>query len=277
MDIDFPLVLSWVVLICGLIWLGDTLLLKPRRLAAVDALGSDASDDAVAAIAEEPVVVEYARSFFPVLLLVLVLRSFVAEPYQIPTPSMVPTLNVGDFVLVNKWAYGLRLPVFGTKIVPVGEPKRGDIMVFVPPHSPKYFIKRVIGVPGDAVRYSNKAIYINGERLDYQFVKEFRIDLPSGRRIVRDYDETIGGITHTVYRYPERRERGTAEWTLGEGDYFMMGDNRGRSEDSRSWGFAREENIVGKAIAVWMHKEPGWHLPTFGQNRWLNRRTAEDQ
>ena len=216
-------------------------------------------------------VVEWARSFFPVLLLVLVLRSFVAEPYQIPTPSMVPTLEVGDFVLVNKWAYGLRLPVLGTKIVPIGEPERGDIMVFVPPHSPKYFIKRVIGVPGDRIRYQNKALYINGERVPQEFVKEFRLDLGQrGIVAVREYRQTINEVDHSIHLLRGLPPKRAQEWVLEEGEYFMMGDNRDRSDDSRYWGPASEANIVGKAVAVWMHKEPGWHLPTFSRNRWLN-------
>ncbi|MEM1432806.1 MAG: signal peptidase I [Pseudomonadota bacterium] len=269
MDIDFPFVLTWVVLGSGAIWAFDALLLRPRRMAAASALEGSASDAAVEAAAAEPVVVEWARSFFPVLLLVL--RSFVAEPYQIPTPSMVPTLDVGDFVLVNKWAYGLRLPVLGTKVVPIGEPQRGDIMVFVPPHSPKYFIKRVIGVPGDRIRYENKGLWINGERIPQEFVKEFRLDLGQrGIVAAREYRQTINEIDHSVHLLrglPPKRAR---EWVLEEGEYFMMGDNRDRSDDSRSWGPANEANIVGKAVAVWMHKEPGWHLPTFSQNRWLN-------
>ena len=145
-----PFVLSWAVLVCGAIWLFDMLVLKPRRsspsLESHDgfASGNDRQENDAPEV-PEPVIVEYARSFFPVLLFVLVLRSFLAEPYQIPSESMVPTLAVGDFVLVNKYAYGIRLPVLGTKIIDVGEPQRGDVMVFIPPHDPRYFIKRVIG------------------------------------------------------------------------------------------------------------------------------------
>ena len=149
MDLDLPFILFWAVLACAVVWLVDVLFFRRRRL----------ERDAQAA---DPTLVEYARSFFPVLLLVLLLRSFLAEPYQIPSESMVPTLEVGDFILVNKYAYGLRLPVWGTKILDVDEPQRGDIMVFVPPHDPRYFIKRVIGVPGDTVRYENKVLFING-------------------------------------------------------------------------------------------------------------------
>lgn len=271
MDINFPLVLTWAVLITGAIWLFDLAALKPRRRrAAAAAAATGADSDAQAALLIEPVLVDYARSFFPVLLLVLVVRSFLGEPYQIPSESMVPTLEVGDFVLVNKYAYGLRLPVTGTKILSVGEPRRGDVMVFVPPHDPRAFIKRVIGVPGDRIRIENDVLYVNGARVSYQLVREFDIDLAGAPRSipVREYVESFEGRGHTVYRYPFREP--PREWLVPEGSYFMMGDNRGRSEDSRVWGFASEQNIVGKAVAVWVHKDPGFNLPTFERNRWLD-------
>lgn len=249
MDIDLPAILFWAVLVCGVIWGADALFFKQARL----------SDDPDAA---EPTLVEYARSFFPVLLLVLLLRSFLAEPYQIPSESMVPTLEVGDFILVNKYAYGLRLPVFGTKIVDIGDPERGDIMVFVPPHDPRYYIKRVIGIPGDTVRYSNKAVFINGERLSYELVGDV-----AGTGL-REYIEVIDGSAHRIYRSPRRAP--TEEWVIPEGRYLMFGDNRDMSRDSRDWGLAEQENIVGKAVAIWMHKDPGWNLPGFARNRWLD-------
>lgn len=251
MDVDLPFILFWVVLVCGVIWLGDVLLLRRRR--------RERDPEA-----PDPTLVEYARSFFPVLLLVLVLRSFLAEPYQIPSESMVPTLQVGDFILVNKYAYGLRLPVFGTKVIPVGEPARGDVMVFIPPHDPRYFIKRVIGLPGDTVRYENKALFINGERLEYELIGDVS---DPGRVPVKEYSESIGDRSHAIYRNG-RRER-TQEWTVPPGKYLMLGDNRDKSQDSRYWGFASEKNIVGKAVAIWLHKEPGLHWPDFSRNRWI--------
>lgn len=254
MDIDLPFILFWAVLACAVVWLVDFFFFRAKRLAA------DAE-------ADDPVLVEYAKSFFPVLLLVLVLRSFLGEPYQIPSESMVPTLEVGDFILVNKYAYGLRLPVFGTKVVDVGDPKRGDVMVFVPPHDPRYFIKRVIGVPGDKVRYENKVLFINDERLHYELVGEV-----IGRKYsvqMREYLETIGETTHSIYK--SRYFEGSREWEIPQGKYLMMGDNRDKSEDSRSWGLADEENIVGKAVAIWLHKVPGWHFPNFSRNRWIDQ------
>lgn len=271
MDIDFPLVLTWAVLICGALWLFDVVLLKPRRQSAAAALeASGTAQGELDRVLAEPRLVEYARSFFPVLLVVLLLRSFLAEPYQIPSESMVPTLEVGDFILVNKYAYGLRLPVLGTKILDVGEPERGDVMVFIPPHDPRYFIKRVIGLPGDRIRYENKVLYINGERASYELVREFESYLPALNTSVpvREYIETFDGDSHPIYRYPIRDANG--DWVVPEGAYFMMGDNRGRSEDSRRWGFASEDQIVGKAVAIWVHKDPGLALPTLSRNRWLD-------
>lgn len=271
MDIDFPLVLTWAVLICGAIWLIDAALLKPRRQRAATALEqSGTRGEELERVLAEPKLVEYARSFFPVLAVVLVLRSFLAEPYQIPSESMVPTLEVGDFILVNKYAYGLRLPVLNTKIVDIGEPERGDIMVFVPPHDPRYFIKRVIGVPGDRIRYENKVLYINGERADYELLGEFEEFIPfaGGSVPVREYRESFAGDSHRIYRYPFPEP--AREWVVPEDAYFMMGDNRGRSEDSRKWGFAAADQIVGKAVAIWVHKDPGLSMPTFSRNRWLD-------
>ena len=267
MDIDFPFVLTWAVLICGVIWLFDVLFLKPRRVAE---LGEGEED-------QEPMLVEYAHSFFPVLLFVLVLRSFLAEPYQIPSESMVPTLEVGDFILVNKYAYGIRLPVLGTKVIDVGDPQPGDIMVFVPPHDSRYFIKRVIGVPGDRIRYDNKAVYVNGERLGYELVGEVQRFHERFRQLysVKEYTETINGVRHATYRRIDVDAGAPQEWTVGEGHYFMMGDNRDLSEDSREWGQASESKIVGKAVAIWLHKEPGFAWPTFERNRWLQSSEME--
>ena len=269
MDIDFPLVLSWAVIISGVLWLGDVVLLKPRRERAAAALeassakvGESVDRDAIDALLKEPVISEYARSFFPVLLLVLLLRSFLVEPYQIPSESMVPTLEVGDFILVNKFAYGIRLPVLGTKLIEIGEPQRGDVMVFIPPHEPRYFIKRVIGLPGDHVRYQNKTLYINGERVAQEFVEQVTV---GSRPQFRIYDERLGPESHRIYRYPLLRER-PGEWTVPDGHYFMMGDNRGKSLDSRRWGFVSDANVVGKAFAIWVHKEPGLNWPTFRRN-----------
>tara|TARA_B100000959_G_scaffold280204_1_gene341622 strand:- start:141 stop:953 length:813 start_codon:yes stop_codon:yes gene_type:complete len=269
LSINFPLVLVLGTGITGLIWLLDTLFLKPRRKAAAELAeqkltDGKAKDDALQSILKEPLVVEYSISFFPVLAIVLVLRSFLFEPFQIPTGSMIPTLEVGDFILVNKYAYGVRLPVVGTKIMEVGEPKSGDVMVFIPPHEDEYFIKRVVGIPGDRVRYQDKTIYINDEKQTQVFVAQIPPDKP--QYLV--YREMLAGVEHLIHRDPYRDTR-TLEWVIPEGYYFMMGDNRDQSSDSRYWGNVSEDKIVGKAIAVWLHKEPGLRLPGFSRNDWI--------
>ena len=269
MSINFPLILVLGTGITGLVWLLDALLLKHRRKAAAELAGQKladgkAKDDALQNILKEPLVVEYSISFFPVLAIVLVLRSFMFEPFQIPTGSMIPTLLVGDFILVNKYAYGVRLPVIGTKIMDVGEPKNGDVMVFVPPHEDEYFIKRVVGIPGDRVRYQDKTIYINDEKQTQVFVAQIPPDKP--QYLV--YREMLAGVEHLIHRDPYRDTR-TLEWVIPEGYYFMMGDNRDQSSDSRYWGNVSQDMIVGKAIAVWLHKEPGLRLPGFSRNDWI--------
>ncbi len=269
MSVNFPLVLVLGTAITGLIWLFDVLYLRPLRRAAADAARdgmakSAKSEEALDKILREPIIVEYSISFFPVLAIVLVLRSFLFEPFQIPTGSMIPTLEVGDFILVNKYAYGVRLPVIGTKVFAVDEPKNGDVMVFIPPHEDEYFIKRVVGIPGDKVRYQDKTIYINNEKQEQVFVAQ----IPPEKPEYLVYTETLGGVEHEIHRDPYRDSR-ALEWVIPEGHYFMMGDNRDKSSDSRYWGLASEDKIVGKAIAVWLHKEPGLRLPEFSRNSWI--------
>lgn len=278
MDIDFALVLVSLVSFCGALWLLDSLLNKNNRLAAIEEYlrtqakgrSEEEINKAVAELGEEPLVIEYAKSFFPVLLIVLVLRSFLIEPFQIPTGSMIPTLEVGDFILVNKYAYGVRLPVVGTKIMDIDDPKRGEVMVFIPPHENKYYIKRVIGLPGDTVRYEDNNLYINGELIITEFEKEILIDTSIGDLAGTLYSETIGGIEHAIQLIDALGQRRTrTNWIIPNGQYFMMGDNRNNSSDSRDWGTVSEEDIVGKAIAIWMHKEPGLNLPSFSRNQWI--------
>ncbi|MDD9896656.1 MAG: signal peptidase I [Gammaproteobacteria bacterium] len=279
MDIDFSVVLVSLVAFCGALWLLDTLLIKKGRDQAIEqykrvqAKGKSEEEvsNALAELAEEPLVIEYAKSFFPVLLIVLILRSFLIEPFQIPTGSMVPTLEVGDFILVNKYAYGVRLPVIGTKIMDVDDPKRGEVMVFFPPHENKYYIKRVIGVPGDTVRYEDKNLYLNGELVEKEFVENILVDTSAGALPGTLYFETIDGVEHpTIQIDAVGRRRSRTNWIIPNGHYFMMGDSRDNSEDSRVWGTVSEDNIVGKAVAVWMHKEPGLNLPTFSRNQRIN-------
>jgi signal peptidase I len=274
MDIDFSLVLLVLVLLTGAVALFDRMVnAEPRRqavekLKAVQHPPSEALANAIAVAEQEPVVVEYAKSFFPVLLIVLVLRSFLVEPFQIPSGSMIPTLEVGDFILVNKFTYGLRLPVVGTKIVAMNEPKRGEVMVFIPPHDSRYFIKRVVGLPGDTIRYEDKVLYINDERVVSEPIDQVEIEMPNG--LMQSgilLTEKLGAVDHeTQIMNAPSRDGGRTVWVVPEGHYFMMGDNRDNSADSRVWGAVPEHNIVGKAFAVWMHKEAGWSLPSFSRN-----------
>ena len=252
MDINFPLILVCVVALSGLVLLLDKYYLQARRPAG----------------AKEPLLVDWSRSFFPVLLLVLVIRSFLAEPFKIPSSSMVPTLEVGDFILVNKYTYGLRLPVTNTKILSINEPQRGDVMVFFPPHDPRYFIKRVIGLPGDEIRYINNVLYINGVEMQQTLVAEEPPGQPANF-IMRE--ALPDGSTHLMRKryYPGDLSR-NGSFRVPAGHYFMMGDNRDNSHDSRAWGPVPEKNIVGRAVAVWMHWDRFWSLPKFDTIRRVN-------
>jgi len=202
----------------------------------------------------EPVLVEYARSFFPVLLAVLVLRSFVAEPFRIPSGSMLPTLEIGDFILVNKFAYGLRLPVLHTKILELGKPSRGDVVVFRYPENPKIdYIKRLVGVPGDVVEWNNKILKVNGVELHRDAVGDYMaLDQNNGSHPTFRLTEDLLEVKHDILVVPgSAGPQGSV--TVPPGEYFMMGDNRDMSNDSRYWGLVPEANVVGKATYVWMH------------------------
>lgn len=258
MSFDFPLILLVLVSVSGLVWLADALVFAPRRRQRHEAISSGAALEVPPL--EEPVLVEYARSFFPVLFVIFILRSFIVEPFQIPSSSMVPTLQVGDYILVNKFTYGLRLPVARTKVLDISEPQRGDVMVFFPPHQNKtYFIKRVIGIPGDVIEYKNKQLSVNGETLALDFVD---VVIERGRPYHLLSETLPTGETRDVQFDPLRPVRDFKEVVKPE-HYFMMGDNRDNSSDSRVWGQVPEEDIVGKAFAIWMHWESVLSTPSF--------------
>ena len=208
----------------------------------------------------EPWYLDYARSFFPVLLLVFLLRGFIAEPFRIPSGSMLPTLEIGDFILVNKFTYGLRLPITHTKLFDVNEPERGDIIVFrYPPEPRQNYIKRLVGLPGDVIAYKNKVLYVNGERVDTQPMDNY---LPTGdtvpleqfSQVLRTQHDDVFAVQFSTLIDPtNNRVMRQDTWKVPEGQYFMMGDNRDNSFDSRGWGFVPESNIVGKAFFVWMN------------------------
>lgn len=215
----------------------------------------------IAERAEEPWYLDYGRSFLPVLLIVFLLRGFIAEPFRIPSGSMLPTLEVGDFILVNKFAYGIRLPIIHKKILDVSEPKRGDIMVFrVPTDNKTSYIKRVVGLPGDLIAYKNKALYVNGELVDSDLTGDYiafgetraQSRYQQVMKTERDALEFVEYSTLLSKRSYGRFGR-EQQWRVPEGHYFMMGDNRDDSSDSRVWGFMPDENTIGKAFFIWFH------------------------
>lgn len=266
MNIDFPLILMIATLVTGLVTLVDKLWLAPRRLQKAGILVDDGSTP-------EPMLVEQCKSFFPVLALVFVLRSFLAEPFQIPSASMEPGLIEGDFILVNKFDYGLRMPVFGNTLIPIGGPQRGDVMVFFPPDDPRYFIKRVIGLPGDHIDYHGGRLTINGKAVETEELGGMPSYAPVKYMVKEHLDSADADIQWVVRSNLYGQTGVTAgpegSWDVPAGHYFMMGDNRGNSDDSRGWGFVPEKNIVGKAVAVWMHWK-GWNsLPSFDRNHWI--------
>jgi signal peptidase I len=257
MNLDFPLILVAATFITGLIWVMDAVLWAPKRkqaAAAISADGGTADPEVVADALKEPTLVEYAKSFFPVILAVLLLRSFLVEPFRIPSGSMMPTLLVGDFILVNKYAYGIRLPVLNKKVYEIDNPQRGDVVVFRFPKDPGVdYIKRVVGVPGDHVVYRDKTLFINDEKIG-QIPEGTYIGTGSGLSMsgADMRKEALGEVNHDILVVS--RIRGVdADVVVPEGHYFVMGDNRDNSNDSRYWGFVPDRNLVGRAFMIWMN------------------------
>ncbi len=249
---NFALILLILSVVTGILYAIDVL--KYRKLRAP---GS-----------KEPLWVEWGAGFFPVIIIVFVFRSFMFEPFKIPSGSMIPTLLVGDYILVNKFTYGIRLPVINKKIIPLNDPERGDVMVFRYPEDPSLdYIKRVVGLPGDTVSYHNKKLSINGqpvemaqnadylhpERLYYS--EQFTARMGVEHRLLNDKDAPafIPGVTQFPHRENCTYNATGVTCKVPAGHYFMMGDNRDNSRDSRAWGFVPEENIVGKAFFVWLN------------------------
>jgi signal peptidase I len=253
---SFAAVLLTATAVTGVIWFIDSAMLRKKR-------GDRKSD---------PILVELAKSFFPVILVVFLLRSFLIEPFKIPSGSMLPSLLVGDFILVNKYTFGVRIPVLNKKIIDVNQPKRGEVMVFRYPEDPsKDFIKRIVGLPGDTVTYKNKRLTLNGvevpvasagsvteidERMNFQRFDTYREKLGDSKHVIMVNPERPS-LAGGVRQFPNKKnceynDEGVT-CKVPEGYYFMMGDNRDNSDDSRYWGFVPEENIVGKAFLVWMN------------------------
>jgi signal peptidase I len=250
---SFALFLLLLLVVTGLVWLLDKYFLRSKR----------AKD------AKQPWWVEYSISFFPVILIVFFLRSFLVEPFKIPSSSMVPTLLVGDFILVNKFTYGIRLPVINKRIVELGSPQRGDVMVFRYPEDPSLdYIKRVVGLPGDRIEYRNKRLTINDAPVPLKQVDDY---LSKERmQFSKRYVETLGKVEHEILLEEDvppmgapgrsfpfagncNYNSGSIVCTVPPGHYFMMGDNRDNSSDSRVWGFVPDENIVGRAFFIWLN------------------------
>jgi len=258
---NFALVMFLLLVFTGAIWLLDRLVLSKRREQGLP----------------EPWWIEYPKSFFPVILIVFLLRSFLVEPFKIPSGSMLPTLLVGDFILVNKFTYGIRLPIVNIKLSDINRPQRGEVMVFRYPENPSLdYIKRVVGLPGDKIEYRNKRLRINGEEVrlapdgEYNYV-ETGLNFVAAQRFM----EQLGGHPHAILvqrEVPSVQLGGVRVFpfrdncacndagfscTVPQGHYFLMGDNRDSSSDSRYWGFVPDANIVGKAFLIW------WNFDNF--------------
>ena len=238
MDINFEVILTAMFLVTGVFWVMNRLLLK-----------------------RDEGVIEFLASLGPIFGLVLVLRSFVLEPFQIPSKSMVPTLKVGDFIVVNKWTYGLRLPVLRNKFFDVGSPQRGDVVVFFPPHESRYFIKRLVGLPGDKISIINGTLFGNTE-----MIKQTKSDIESGNSRSVVMSEKLGIKQFAIQKNlrPSRLSQNFSA-TVPKDHFFMIGDNRDNSSDSRIWGPVPKDRIVGKAVARWMFWDEFFSVPSFSR------------
>jgi len=251
------MILTLLVLVSGLIWATDSWFFKSVRQRNQNKLAANGD--------KLPVVVDYARSFFPIFLIVLLLRSFLVEPFRIPSGSMIPTLLVGDFILVNKFVYGIRLPAINRKVIELGRPRRGDVVVFRYPLDPRTpYIKRIVGLPGDVVEYRQKAVFINGDQVAYVsegvFIGARSAAIHTGATLLK---EKLGETRHRIIIRDDSRGR-DQQFMVPEGHYFVLGDNRDNSRDSRFWGYVPEENLVGKAFFIWMNWDRGLNWDRIG-------------
>ncbi len=306
MSFNFALILFWLMVATGVVWFADRLIFRRSRVrkarAALEQFDRDAQSrstvDQPAMLEErhrleerllrQPGWIEFPAGFFPVILVVFILRSFLFEPFRIPSGSMIPTLLVGDLILVNKFSYGIRLPIVNRKVIDVGSPQRGDVMVFRYPVDPSLdYVKRVIGLPGDTVTYRGKRLTVNGMAVDtapaadyfdaerVAYAKQFAEKLPSANHVAEHMilvdDDRSGVIAPDQYLRDLERGghaveaaafRSNCAFSDGNtvvtckvpaGFYFMMGDNRDNSADSRYWGFVPDQNIVGHAFLIWMN------------------------
>ena len=233
----FALIMVIVLTITGLIWLLDIFVLSKKR----------------AANAKDPILVEYSKSFFPVILLVFFIRSFIAEPFKIPSGSMMPTLLAGDFILVSKFSYGIRVPILNYTMIEVDKPKRGDVFVFHYPPKPSIdYIKRVVGLPGDVIEYKSKTLYINDKKIEQTFIDKYPYVMNEIHHIeAKEFKEALDNVNHSILIHDLPGEN--FKFEVPQGHYLAFGDNRDNSSDSRVWGFVPEHNLVGRAFFIWFN------------------------
>ena len=233
----FALVMVIVLTITGLIWLLDIFVLSKKRAANV----------------KDPILVEYSKSFFPVILLVFFIRSFLAEPFKIPSGSMMPTLLAGDFILVSKFSYGIRVPILNYTMIEVDKPKHGDVFVFhYPPKTSIDYIKRVVGLPGDVIEYKSKTLYINDKKIEQTFVDKYPYVMNEIHQVeAKEFKEALGHANHSILIHDLPGEN--FKFEVPQGHYLAFGDNRDNSADSRVWGFVPEHNLVGRAFFIWFN------------------------
>ena len=243
MNIDVPAILTVLALVSGGVW--AVIVIYYKKIA------KDKSMPSKGGLFQT---YEIAKFLFPIFAVVLIVRGFLVEPFQIPSGSMLPTLEAGDFILVNKFSYGLRLPLGHQKFLDLGSPERGDVIVFRYPEDPSIdYIKRVIGIPGDKIRYQNKQLFINGEP-----VPLLPVDTYEKNRAFVELEEKLGDMTHHILLSKNYNNMAQViEVEVPEGKYFALGDNRDNSRDSRYWGFVPDENLKGRAFMIWLHKAEG--------------------
>lgn len=248
MYLDFLNILSLITIFVGVICLVDIIMRarKPKKNFGLQEKEKQKI--------KHPIIIEYARSFFPVLLIVLLIRAFLFQPYRVPTGSLEPTIIPGDMILVNQYDYGFRVPIWNAKLIHVGRPKIGQIALFRWPVNPSItFVKRVVGIPGDHISYINKVLYINGKKQTQKFVGN-SLEIGTGTQAskVKKYEENLNGVKHFIILRPDQPAQNFKNLIVPKGKYLMIGDNRDDSDDSRSWGFVPAKNFIGKALFVWM-------------------------
>ena len=230
----FAAILMGVTFLTGAVWLTDKLFLRKGKL-------------------KNNKIIENIKGFFPILLAVFIIRSFIVEPFKIPSGSMMPTLVAGDFIAVNKFSYGVRFPVINTVLIPNDMPERGDVVVFHYPRDTSIdYIKRVVGLPGDKIKYENKQLFINDKLVPHVFEKNYEYMMNDNYRVpAKEFLEALGEVKHSILIHNVEGESGS--YVVPEGNYFVMGDNRDNSSDSRVWGFVSEDLLVGKAFIIWLN------------------------